>query len=194
MSDTEHYLIRKRILKLFGAAFHIYAPDGTCVGYCKQKAFKLKEDLRIYRDERCDQEVMLIKAQNIIDFGATYRVMLPDGTPLGSFRRRGLKSTFLQDHWMVLDEEEREVGEVVEQGGGMAMLRRLIGPIGFLFPEVFVLSRLEGEEPIASFRTTRNLITRSLGITIHQDDRQLDELLILAAGCLLCAFERRDQS
>lgn len=25
----EHYLVRKKILKLFGAAFHIYDPEGN---------------------------------------------------------------------------------------------------------------------------------------------------------------------
>ena len=35
------------VLKIFGAAFHIYDPHGALVGYCKQKAFKLKEDIRM---------------------------------------------------------------------------------------------------------------------------------------------------
>ncbi len=46
----EHYTIRRKVLKIFGAAFHIYDPHGNLAGYCKQKAFKLKEDIRIYTD------------------------------------------------------------------------------------------------------------------------------------------------
>ena len=70
----------------------------------------------------------------------------------------------------------------------------MLGPLCLLFPETLVLSRVSNGAEIARFRTTRNLFTKSIGISIQQDDQQLDELLILAAGCLLCAFEKRDRS
>jgi uncharacterized protein YxjI len=194
MNADEQYFIRERIFKILGAAFHIYSENGNVVGYCKQKAFRLKEDLRIYSSESCSDEIMRIKARNIVDFGATYEVTLPDGTPLGSFRRKGFTSNFMRAHWMVNDEHEREVGELLEDGGGLTVMRRLLGPLCLLFPETLVLSRIDNGTEIARFRTTRNLFTKSIGISIQQDDQQLDELLILAAGCLLCAFEKRDRS
>ena len=194
MHENEQYLIRERIFKLLGNAFHIYSPTGNVVGYCKQKAFRMKEDLRIYGSESCSDEIMLIKARNIVDFGATYEVSLPDGTPLGSFTRKGFTSSFMRAHWLVNDENERAVGELVEQGGALTVMRRLLGPLCLLFPETVLLSRLDSGAEIARFRTTRNLFTKSIGVSIQKDDRQLDELLILAAGCLLCAFEKRDRS
>ena len=81
MNADEQYFIRERIFKILGAAFHIYSENGNVVGYCKQKAFRLKEDLRIYSSESCSDEIMLIKARNIVDFGATYAVTLPTGAP-----------------------------------------------------------------------------------------------------------------
>lgn len=54
MSDSfshQKYLVRRKILKLFGATFHIYDPDGNVAFYSKMKAFKLKEDVRIYTGE-----------------------------------------------------------------------------------------------------------------------------------------------
>lgn len=194
MLPDEQYLIRERILKILGAAFHIYSHNGNLVGYCKQKPFRIKEDLRIYRSETCSHEMMLIKARNIVDFGATYEVTLPDGTLLGCFRRKGFTSSFMRAHWMVTDEHEREVGQLLEHGGTLTVLRRFLGPLCLLFPETVVLSRTDDDTEIARFRTTRNLFTKSIGISILQDHPQLDELLILAAGCLLCAFEKRDRS
>ena len=44
----EQYTVRRKVLKIFGAAFHVYDEHGSVVGYCKQKAFKLKEDIRLY--------------------------------------------------------------------------------------------------------------------------------------------------
>ena len=194
LHHDEEYLVRERIFKFLGAAFHIYSASGDVVGYCRQKAFRFKEDLRIYSSESCTNEIMLIKARNVIDFGATYEVTLPDGTALGSFRRKGFTSSFMRAHWIVTDEHGGEVGELVEEGGALPVLRRLLGPLCLLFPETVVLSPLDDGSPIARFRTTRNLFTKSIGVSIAQEDPQLDELLILAAGCLLCAFEKRDRS
>ena len=42
------YLLRRQFLKIFGAAFHIYGPNGDLMFYSKQKAFRLKEDIRLY--------------------------------------------------------------------------------------------------------------------------------------------------
>src|SRR6185503_13579603 len=42
------YMIRRKVLTLFGAQFHIYNAEGKVVGFSKQKAFKLKEDIRVY--------------------------------------------------------------------------------------------------------------------------------------------------
>jgi uncharacterized protein YxjI len=62
------YTVRRKIFKLVGAAFHIYDPNGNVAFYSKQKAFKLKEDIRVYTGEDMQTEILTIKAKNIIDF------------------------------------------------------------------------------------------------------------------------------
>ena len=49
--ELDQYTIRRRVFQLFGASFHAYDPNGRVVGFSKQKAFRLKEDIRIYPDE-----------------------------------------------------------------------------------------------------------------------------------------------
>ena len=88
----EQYTIRRKLITIFGASFHIYGPDGQVVGYCRQKAFKLREDIRLFTDESRSTEIMVMKARQIIDFGATYDVTLSDGRTIGSLRRKGFKS------------------------------------------------------------------------------------------------------
>lgn len=73
----DHYLVRRKILKLFGAAFHIYDPSGRVAFYSKMKAFKLKEDIRIYTGEDMQTEVLTIHARQIIDISAAYDVIDP---------------------------------------------------------------------------------------------------------------------
>ena len=193
MATNEQYTIRKKVIKIFGAAFHIYDARGAVVGFCKQKAFKLKEDLRIYTSEACAEEFILMKARNIIDFGATYDITLPDGSKIGSARRKGLASTFLRDHWLIYNPEGVQIGEVNEDSSGLALARRFVPLVGIIAPQKYDVKRLDNPEPVATLRTHMNIFIRRLGIRIHRTDPDLDEIMILAIGCLLTAMERRDE-
>ena len=87
------YLIRRKFFRLLGAAFHVYDPDGGLVFYSKQKAFKLREDIRLYSDESMTTEVLTIQARQIVDFSAAYDVVeTATGTKLGALKRKGWKS------------------------------------------------------------------------------------------------------
>lgn len=189
IAPGECYTIRRKVLKIFGAAFHIYDPRGGLVGYCKQKAFKLKEDIRIYTDESCSRELLSIRARSMIDFSATYDVMLPDGSAIGSLRRKGLMSTFLHDSWLVFDASGRQMATLEEQGGFLAFARRMHEIVALFSPQKFSLRR--GGTEIARFRQHFNLFVYRLGVEVLKDDAELDDLMILAAGCLITAIEGR---
>ena len=49
--NEPYYIVRTKVFKLFGGAFHVYDPAGNVVMYSKQKAFKLREDIRVYNDD-----------------------------------------------------------------------------------------------------------------------------------------------
>jgi uncharacterized protein YxjI len=193
MPSNEQFTIRKKVFKLFGGAFHIRDGQGRLVGYCRQKAFRLREDLRIYTDESCSETLLLISTRNIIDFGATYEIKLPDGTSLGTIRRKGLASTFVRDQWLVFDPDGRQVGELLEDGQGLALARRWIPLVSLISPQAYVLKELDAEPPIARFRTHFNLVVRRIGIRIERTHPRMDERLVLGIGCLLSAFENRDE-
>ena len=186
----ESYVIRRKVLKLFGAAFHIFNPAGAVVGYCKQKAFKLKEDIRVYTDESCTREFIVIKARSMIDFGATYDVTLGDGTSLGSLRRKGLTSTFLRDQWMVFNGAGQHIANLREDGGWMAFARRYIDYVSLLSPQKFTLAKADGTE-VAKYRQHFNLFVYRLSVAALRDDPEIDDLVILAAGCVIAAIEGR---
>lgn len=188
----ESYTIRRKVLKIFGAAFHIYDPAGTVVGYCKQKAFKFKEDIRIYTDDSCTTELVVIKARQIIDFSATYDVTLADGSSLGTLRRKGMASTFLRDSWMVFDPAGAQIATLKEDGSITPLLRRYVEYVSLLFPEKFTLARSDGSA-IARYRQHFNPFIYRLSISVMQEDQEIDDLVILAAGCLIAAIEGRQQ-
>jgi hypothetical protein len=217
----EQYTIRRKVLKLFGARFHIFDQQGKVVGYCKRKSFKLKEDIRVFTDESMQTELLRITARSIIDFGATYDIVTPSGAALASLRRKGLKSTFVRDEWLVFDPKGTQIGVLQEDSGVLGFLRRFIDFVAVLAPQKFLFQRTDGA-PIAQFRQHFHLFVYKLGIAINdkgldlsptklcpkcgydwlQQPRcpecgtertksQMDHLLILGMACLIASIEGR---
>jgi uncharacterized protein YxjI len=186
----ESYTIRRKVFKIFGAAFHIYDPQGNLAGYCKQKAFKIREDIRIFTDESCQQELVTIKARHILDFSTTYDVALPDGFVIGSLRRKGLTSTFLRDSWMIFDDKNRQIATVQEDNAFAAFCRRYLDLVAVFLPQRFTLARVDGT-PVAKFRQHFNPFVFRMSVAVLADDPEINDLAILATGCLLTAVEGR---
>ena len=53
------YLIRRKVFTFFGNKFHVYDGNGDLLLFTKQKAFKLREDIRIFSDETQTDEKRL---------------------------------------------------------------------------------------------------------------------------------------
>jgi uncharacterized protein YxjI len=188
MAATE-FTIRRKVLTLFGAQFHIYNAAGGLIGFCKQKAFKLKEDIRIYTDESATEERLLIKARKAIDFSSAYDVTESQtGKNIGALQRRGLKS-MIRDEWDVFDPQGTLIGKILEDSMTMALVRRFLSN---LFPQTFMLNDPSGKK-LASMRTHFNPFVFRMTVTVL-DGCPLDPYLVMAAGLLLVAIEGRQDS
>lgn len=194
MSNTnEQYTIRRKVFKIFGAAFHVYDEQGSVIGYCKQKAFKLREDIKLYTGEDMNDMLLSLNTQSIIDFGATYAVTLPDGTSLGTMRRKGLKSSFVRDEWLVFDQSNNQIATVRETGSFAPFARRYIDFAAVLFPQRYEVTRARDGKNIAQLRQHFNPLIFRLGVSILDEDDEIDDLLILGASCLIAAIEGRQE-
>lgn len=182
------YTIRKKVFTLLGAQFHICNAEGKLVGFSKQKAFKLKEDIRVYTDETATQERMVIKARTALDISTAYDVVQSSKNKrLGMLKRHGLKS-MLRDEWTVFDENEEEVGKIVEDSAILAMFRRFIANI---IPQTFHLKDQDGNQ-LAELKQNFNPFVKKLIVTVYEDC-PVNPYLVLAAGILLVAIEGRQQ-
>ena len=183
------YTIRQKVFKLFGRAFHIYDKDGVCKFYSKQKAFKLREDFRIYSAETKSKELLVIKARNIIDFGATYDVIDPnrDDEAVGALRRKGIKSIFI-DEWCILDPSGEEIGLIKEDSLILAILRRWL--LGWLLPQTYVGHVREA--PVCTFKRNFNPFVSKIQLDFSMDQSgDLDRRLGLSAAILLVAIDKK---
>ncbi|MCA2000992.1 MAG: hypothetical protein LDL51_03915 [Chloroflexi bacterium] len=184
--QLNQYVLKRQVFALTGK-FRFFDPSGKLLLFSEQKMFKLREDIRVYADERKSQEVLMIKARQIIDFSAAYDVIdSASGQKVGALRRKGWAS-MLRDEWEVLDAEDRVVGKLFEDSMGLAMLRRFLSN---LIPQNYDL--FLGEERVADFRQNFNPFTYQLNIDFSMDvNRRLDRRLGLAAAILLAAVEGR---
>jgi len=156
-----NYLVRRKIFKLFGAAFHIYDSEGNLAFYSKMKAFKMKEDIRLYSSEDMLTEVLSIKARSII-----------------------MKS-ILKDEWIILDAEDNQIGFVKEDSALLAIIRRFLTTI---IPQKYH-GELNGEK-VCEFKQNFNPFVVKINLDYSMDTKNLlDRRLGIAAAVLLCAIE-----
>jgi uncharacterized protein YxjI len=180
------YLLKRQALALTGK-FRFYDPNGRLVLFSEQKMFKLREDIRVYADEGKGQEILTIKARQIVDFSAAYDVV--DATTnehVGTLRRKGLQS-MLRDEWEVLNPAGQVMGTLFEDSMGLALIRRFLAN---LVPQNYDITF--GQSRVADLKQRFNLFRYELDIDFSMDTaNQLDRRLGIAAGILLAAIEGR---
>jgi len=184
------YLLKRQALALTGK-FRFYDPMGNLVMFSEQKMFKLREDIRVYADEAKTQEVLSIKARQIVDFSAAYDVVdTALNQKVGVLRRKGWRS-ILRDEWEVLDASDNVIGMLFEDSVGLAMLRRFL--LGSWLPQNYDLTL--GETRVADLKQNFNLFRYELNLDFSMDPtQQLDRRVGIAAGVLLAAVEGRQSN
>ena len=189
--EADSYMIRQKVLKLLGEEFHIYSDESmeNMIGYSKQKALKLKEDIRVFSDEDKSTELIVIKARSIIDFGATYDVTdSQTGEPICSCKRGGLKSMF-KDSWVVLNSEGNKVGTLGEDSGVLALVRRFVPGMALLIPQEFSL-KMNGASGKVTFTQKINPLVHKLVVS-GVSSSGIDPRIAASAAVLLIAIEGR---
>lgn len=184
------YLLKRQVFALTGK-FRMYDPAGNLVMFSEQKMFKLREDIRVYADEEKSQEVLSIKARQIIDFSAAYDVVdTAYNQKVGTLRRKGLNS-MLRDEWQVLDANDNQIGVLFEDSLGLALLRRLL--LGSLLPQNYDITL--GDTRVADLKQNFNPFRYELNLDFSMDPAQrLDRRMGIAAGILLAAVEGKQSN
>jgi hypothetical protein len=185
----DQYLLKRQVFALTGK-LRFYNSEGVLVLFCEQKMFRLREDIRVFADEQKTQEVLAIKARQIIDFSAAYDVIDSiSGEKVGALRRKGLKS-ILRDEWDVLDANDQPVGSLFEDSMALAMLRRLL--LGSLLPQNYDLAI--NNERVADLKQRFNIFRYELDLDFSMDaGRRLDRRIGLAAATLLAIIEGKQE-
>ena len=183
---AETYVVRRKFLRIAGNEFRVFDPAGQQVLFSKQKAFKLREDIRVWSGDDMQTELLSIQGRQIIDFSAAYDVIdATTGQKVGAFKRKGLKSV-VRDEWILMDANDQEIGIFQEDSIGMAILRRFIN----IFPQKFHMTI--GNAHVANLRQNWNPFVVKVTVDFSPDtQRLLDKRLGIAVAILHSAIEGR---
>lgn len=138
--------------KIFGFAPQIFVNDakGASVFYVRQKLFKLKEAVKVFKDNSQSDLQYEIKADRIIDFSAKYHFKDSEGREVGAVGRKGMKSLFRASYDIY--DGDNKVMTLCEEAVWKRILERFLGGIpvvGFvvilLINPSYILKSTDGE-------------------------------------------------
>lgn len=183
-------LLKRQVLAMTGI-FRYYDQAGNLIMFSQQKMFKLREDIRVFSDESKTNEVLQIKARQILDFSAAYDVIdSAYNQKVGALRRRGMQS-ILRDEWEVLDANDQVIGKLIEDNMEMAMLRRFL--LGNFLPQNYDI--IIDQKRVADLKQRFNLFRYELDVDFTFDNANVfDRRVGLAAGILLATVEGRQSN
>lgn len=188
LTELNQYLIREKFLKIFGNKFHIMDEHDQLYGFCEQKRFRIKEDIRLYDDESRNNEWLVIKQRNIVDAWGGFDILDPKaGVLLGTVRRKFWKS-LLRTKWQVLDAEGNDIGMLLEDSMAQAIARRVF--LGIL-PKKYTLHTMGNDNPI-TMRQKFNPIIRKLIVNIPPENN-FNRKFIAGLAIVISALDGRGQ-
>lgn len=187
--NFQNYVVRKKVFKLFGEDFHVYNPNDEVVFYAKLKPFAWKEEIRIYGDESKQVQYLEIRARKMLDFSATYDVFDSlTGEKVGALRRKGFRSLF-KDEWLILNNQDQEIGLIQEDNPILALIRRFLTN---LIPQEF--EGFVNQNKVLHFAQEFNPFVAKVKLDFSLNTANLlDKRLGIAAGILLTAIEGRQE-
>ena len=163
--------------------------------FIKQKMFKLKEKVEIYKDDSQNQLIFTIAADKMIDFSANYSFTDAAGNPWGSVRRKGMKSLWAAHYEVMQDgeidmviREESPMKKVLEAFLSMIPLVEFFAV--YLLNPSYIVTRQDGT-PVLRLIKKPAFFEGKFVLEKLNDIPEDDELRSLMAIIMIVLLERR---
>lgn len=177
--------------------FNITDRQGNYVAYVRQKIFKLKDDVIVFNDETKSQELFRIKANQWIDFNASFSMTdLVNGKNYGRLARKGMRSIW-KSHYDVLDENNQPKYFITEDNAWIKVFDAMIGEIpiigfftGYFLNPSYSVKDASGKTYF-TLRKMPSLIGRRFQLDRLIDIDDEDESLVVLSFLMMVLLERR---
>ncbi len=178
--------------KLLALAPQIYIRDanGQLKLYVKQQMFKLKEAVTVYEDDGQKNAMYTMKADRILDFGATYMLADTAGNSLGSVKRRGARSIWKAT--FDIYEGETHALTIEEENPWMRVLQAVLGQIpivgmvaNYLINPTYLVKRVNGTlllkvKKLPAFFEGKFSISREAEFEANEEPRVVLSVLMMS--------------
>jgi len=176
--------------------FNITDRDCNHVAYVRQKMFKMKEDVIVFSDESKSQELFQIKANQWIDFNASYSMTeVASGKKFGRLARRGMKSLW-KSQYDIFDENDGSKYQINEDNGWVKVLDGFVGEIpivgmftGYFLNPSYTVKDNAGKEYF-QLKKMPSLIGRRFQLDRLIDIADEDESLVVLSFLMMVLLER----
>jgi hypothetical protein len=160
---------------------------GNQLGFSKQKLLKLKEDIRIFSDDKMNHELFQIRQTQIVDAWGTYNVVdSASNTVVGQMKRKHLKS-MVADEYHLCDPQGQPYGRIFEETG-KSLMRKFM-PGGGLIPQKVWLE-IQGQK-VAEIGQKFKMVGDIWEVNCSAVPPQFDRRVLLSAMLIMAMIERK---
>lgn len=186
--------------KLVALAPQIQVTDGRgqSVCYVKQKLFKLKEAIQIFRDPTKSELVATIAADRILDWSARYTSTAADGTALGSVGRKGMRSIWRASYEVSAPGDLTPSFHIQEEnvwakvGDSIFSDIPIVGMFsGYVFHPRYLASRVSDKAPVMRLTKQPAFFEGHFTLEKFAELSASEELNLLLSFIMLNLLERR---
>jgi uncharacterized protein YxjI len=167
---------------------------GSLVAYVRKKKFRLKEDVGVYADENQRKLLFRIKADRVLDFGASYSIQDSNGRSLGAVRQEGVRSMW-KSSYLVSDPVGTSIGLVHEENPWIKVADGLMESVPFgdalggLFLNPAYLTEL-GDCTVLRLKKERSVFEGKFTVEKLGGFSEEEEELLLASLIMMVLLER----
>ncbi len=171
---------------------------GQPLFYVRQKLFKFKEAVQIFRDESRAQHLYDINADRVIDWSARYTFTLPSGEIVGAIKRSGMRSLFAA-HYTIFDASEMPLFELEQTNPLSGIFDALLGEIpilgmftGYFLNPIYAVKRATSSDVVMKLIKKRTFLESGFTITKESETvAESEETLIVLSAIMVTLLERQ---
>ena len=195
MQNLQYPLFLKFKISTLSSDFNISDKNGNSLAYVRQKLFKLKEDVVVYNNESRTQENFRIRANQWIDFNASYAITDHTGKNLGKIARKGMRSIWKATYF-ILDAFDNQKYKVQEENAWVKIIDGIVSDIpiigmftGYFLNPSYIVHDNNGKE-IYRLRKMPSFFGRKFQLDQLNDIADEEETLVVLSLMMMVLLER----
>jgi uncharacterized protein YxjI len=195
MQNLQYPLFLKFKLTTLSSDFTITDRNENSLAYVRQKMFRLKEDVVVFNNESKSQENFRIRANQWIDFNASYAITDSFGKNLGKIARKGMRSIW-KATYNIFDQNDTQKYKVQEENAWVKVLDGMVGEIpiigmftGYFLNPSYIVHDNNGKE-IYRLKKMPSFFGRKFQLDQINDIPDHEETLVVLSLMMMVLLER----